>query len=96
MRDGFVSRHLGYGTHPHHDDHFSRGPGFPTRGSHPHFGPRHLNGSRFSHRDSRPTRPSGELLKTMKTSSGFMVKCWIHKIYLTNPNTEPLTSSRPM
>jgi hypothetical protein len=96
MRDGFVPRHLGYGTHPHRDDHFSRGPGFPTRGSHPHFGPRHLNGSRFSHRDSRPTRPSGELLKTMKTSSGFMVKCWIHKIYLTNPNTEPLTSSRPM
>jgi hypothetical protein len=25
-----------------------------------------------------------------------MVKCWIPKIYLTNPNTEPLTSSRLM
>jgi hypothetical protein len=32
----------------------------------------------------------------VKTSSGRMVKCWIPKIYLTNPNTEPSTSSCPM
>jgi hypothetical protein len=25
-----------------------------------------------------------------------MVKCWILKIYLTNPNTEPSTFSHPM
>jgi hypothetical protein len=30
----------------------------------------------------------------MKTSSSGMVKCWISKIYLTNPNTEPSTFSR--
>jgi hypothetical protein len=32
----------------------------------------------------------------MKTSSGRMVKCWIPKFYLTNPNSEPSTSSRPV
>jgi hypothetical protein len=33
---------------------------------------------------------------TVKTFSGHMVKCWISKIYLTNPSTELLTSSHPM
>jgi hypothetical protein len=32
----------------------------------------------------------------VKTSSGRMVKCWIPKIYLTNPSTEPSTFSHPM
>jgi uncharacterized protein YjeT (DUF2065 family) len=32
--------------------------------------------------------------KTMKTSSGRMVKCWITKIYLTNPRTESSIFSR--
>jgi hypothetical protein len=32
----------------------------------------------------------------VKTSSGRMVKCWISKIYLTNPSTESSTSSHPM
>jgi hypothetical protein len=32
----------------------------------------------------------------VKTSSGRMVKCWIPKIYLTNPSTEPSTLSHPM
>jgi hypothetical protein len=27
------------------------------------------------------TRSNGEVQKTMKTSSGCMVKCWIHKFY---------------
>jgi hypothetical protein len=31
----------------------------------------------------------------VKTSSGHMVKCWIPKIYLTNPSTEPSTFSHP-
>jgi hypothetical protein len=31
----------------------------------------------------------------VKTSDR-MVKCWISKIYLTNPNTKPLLFSRPM
>jgi hypothetical protein len=32
----------------------------------------------------------------VKTSSGRMVKCWIPKIYLTNPSTKPSTFSHPM
>jgi hypothetical protein len=40
-----------------------------------HFEPRHLGGTRFPRRGSRPTRPSGEVQRTMKTSSGRMVKC---------------------
>jgi hypothetical protein len=32
----------------------------------------------------------------VKTSSGHMVKCLIPKFYLTNPSTEPSTSSCPV
>jgi hypothetical protein len=45
----------------------------------------------FFHRGSHPTRLSGEVQRTVKTSSGRMVKCCIPKIYLTNPSTEPST-----
>jgi hypothetical protein len=55
-----------------------------------------LEGPRFFHRGSRPTGPSGEVQRTVKTTSGRMVKCWIYKIYLTNSSTEPSTFSRPM
>jgi hypothetical protein len=92
----FVPRHFGYGPHPHRGDRFPRRPGFPTGGSFPHFELRHLNIPRFPRRGSRPTRPSGEVQRTVKTSSGRMVKCWIPKIYLTNPSTEPSTFSCPM
>jgi hypothetical protein len=47
-------------------------------------------------RGSRPTRPSGEVQRIVKTYSGCMVKCWITKIYLTNPSTESSTFSRPV
>jgi hypothetical protein len=92
----FELRHFDYGPRPHHGDRFSRRPGFPTEGSFPHFETRHLDGPRFSHRGSCPTRPSGEVQRTLNTSSGRMVKCWIPKIYLTHPNIEPSTPSRPM
>jgi hypothetical protein len=91
-----VPRRFGYGPRPYHVDHFPRRPGFPTGGFHSHFEPRQLDDLRFPHRGSRPTGPSGELLKIMKTSPGRMVKCWISKIYLTNPSTEPSTSSHHM
>jgi hypothetical protein len=80
----FVPRRFGYEPHPHRGDHFSHMPGFPNGGSYIHLEPRHLDGLYFPHR-SRPTRSSGEVLKTMKTSSDHMIKCWIPKIYLTNP-----------
>jgi hypothetical protein len=50
----------------------------------------------FSHRGSCPTGSKSEVQKIVKTSFGRMVKCWIFKIYLTNPSTEPSIFSRPM
>jgi regulator of replication initiation timing len=85
-----------YGPRPHRDDHFPRRPSFPAGGSFPHIESRHLDGPRFPRRDSHPIWPSGEVQRTVKTSSGRMVKCWIPKIYLTNPSTEPSTLSCPM
>jgi hypothetical protein len=92
----FEPRRFGYGPCPHRGDRFPRRPGFPAGGSFLHYELRHLDGPRFPHRGSCPTRPSGEVQRTMKTSSGRMVKCWIPKIYLTNLSMEPSTPSRPM
>jgi hypothetical protein len=92
----FEPKRFVYGPRPHHGDRFLRRPGFPTGGAHTHFEPKHLDGPRFPRRDSRPTRPNGELERIMKTSSGRLIKCWISKIYLTNPSTEPSTISRPV
>jgi hypothetical protein len=55
-----------------------------------------MDGPYFPYHGSHPTGSSGEVLKTVKTSSGLMVKCWIPKIYLTNARTESLTVSHPM
>jgi hypothetical protein len=92
----FEPRCFGYGPRPYRGDRFLCRPGFPVGGSFPHYESRHLDGTRFPCHGSRPTRLSGEVQRTMKTSSGRMVKCWIPKIYLTNPNTESSTFSRPM
>jgi hypothetical protein len=92
----FDPRRFGYDPRPRRGDRFPCRPGFPPGGSYTHFELRHLDGPCFPCRDSRPTRPSGEVQKTMKTSSDRMVKCWIPKIYLTNPSTESSTPSRPM
>jgi hypothetical protein len=94
--NSFVPRCFSYGTRPHRGDRFPCRPGFSAGGSHTHFEPRHLDGPCFSHRGSCPTGSNGELQRTMKTSSDRMVKCWIHKIYLTNPSTEPSIFSHPM
>jgi hypothetical protein len=91
-----VPRCFGYNPRPHHGDHFPHRLGFPTRGPHTHLELRHLDGSHFAHRDSHPTQPNCEVQRIVKTSCGHMVKCWISKIYLTNPSTEPSTSSHPM
>jgi hypothetical protein len=81
---------------PHRGDRFPRRSGFPAVGFYTHFDPRHLNDPRFSRRGSRLTRTSGEVQRTIETSSGRMVKCWISKIYLTNPSTKPSTFSHPI
>jgi hypothetical protein len=87
----FEPRRYGYSPHPHRGDRFPRRPGFPTGWSYTHFEPRQLDSLRFPHCGSCPTQPSGEVQRTVKTSSGHMVKCWIPKIYLTNPSIELLT-----
>jgi hypothetical protein len=92
----FEPRRFGYNPHTHHGDRFPRRPVFPAGGSNTHFEPRHLDSPHFPCYGSRPTRPNGEVQRSLKTSSGRMIKCWIAKIYLTNPSTEPLTSSHPM
>jgi hypothetical protein len=92
----FEPRHFGYGPRPRHGDRFLCRASFPAGGSFTHFEPRHLDGPRFPRHGSRPTRSSGELQRTVKTPSGRTVKCWIPKIYLTNPSTEPSTFSRPV
>jgi hypothetical protein len=92
----FESRRFGYVPRPHRGDYFPRRPIFPAGRSYTHLEPRHLDGPRFPRRGSRLTQPSGEVLKTVKTSSSHMVKCWITKIYLTNPSTEPSTFSHPL
>jgi hypothetical protein len=89
-------RCFGYGPRPHRGDRLPRRLGFSTGESFPHFEPRHLDGPRFPRCGSHPTWPSDEVQRTVKTSSGRMVKCWIPKIYFTNPSTEPSTPSHPM
>jgi hypothetical protein len=92
----FEPRHFGYSPRPRRGDRFPHRPGFSAGGSYTHFEPKYLDGSRFARHGSHPTRSSGEVQRTVKTSYGCMVKCWIPKIYLTNPSTEPLTFSHPV
>jgi hypothetical protein len=68
----FEPRRFGYGPRPHRVDRFLHRPGFSTGGSFTHFEPRHLDGPCFPHLGSRPTRPSGEVQRTVKTSFGRM------------------------
>jgi hypothetical protein len=81
-----VARHLAYSPRPYHGDHPPCRHGFPTRGAYSHFEPSCFDGPHFLHRGSRPTRSNGEMQRIVKTSSGHMIKCWIPKIFLTNPS----------
>jgi hypothetical protein len=87
---------FGYGPRPHHGDCFPCRPGFPAGGSYTRLEPRHMDNPCFPYPGSHPSGSNGEVLETMKTSSGHMVKCWIPTIYLTNPSTKPSNSSRSM
>jgi hypothetical protein len=90
---GLVPGRFGVDPRSHRGVHPSCRHDFPARGVHSHFEPSRFDGPRFSHHDSCPTRPNGEVQRIVKTSLGRMVKCWIPKIFLTNPSTEPLTFS---
>jgi hypothetical protein len=91
-----MPRRFGYDPHFHRGNSFPCMPSFSAGGSQTHFEPRHLGGPHFPCRGSRPTQSSDVVQKTVKTSSSRMAKCWISNIYLTNPSTEPSTSSRSM
>jgi hypothetical protein len=70
-----MQRRFGYGPRPHCGDHFPRRPSFPTGGSNTHPEPRCMDGPHFPHHGSCPSRPNGEVQRTVKTSSSHMVKC---------------------
>jgi hypothetical protein len=80
-----VPRCFGYDPRPHHGDRFPRRSGFSVGASHTHLEPRHLDGPRFPHHGSHHTGSSGEVLKTVKTSSGHKVKCWILRFISLTP-----------
>jgi hypothetical protein len=68
----------------------------PARGVYSHLELSCFDGSRFPHRGSRTTLSNGEVQKTVKTFSDRMVKCWIPKIFITNPSTESSSFSHSM
>jgi hypothetical protein len=91
-----VPTHFGFDPRSHRGARPPRRHGSLARGAYSHFEPRRFDGPRFRHRGSRLTHSNGEVHKTVVISSGRMVKCWIPKIFLTNPSTEPSTISSSM
>jgi hypothetical protein len=91
-----VPRHFGYNPRSHRGDRPPCRHGFPAGGAYTHLEPRHLDSPHFPNHGPRSTRSNGEVQKTVKTSLGLMVKCWIPKFYPTNPSTEPSISSHPV
>jgi hypothetical protein len=87
----FEPRRFGYGPRPHHGDRLPRSPGFPTGGSFPHFESRHMDGPRFPHRGSRPSRPSGEVQRTVK----LLLVAWLSARFLRFISLTPALSHRP-
>jgi hypothetical protein len=83
--DNFVPTCFGHGPHSQRGDCPPCRHNFPIGGSYTHFEPRHLDDPHFPCRGSCLTGSNDEMQKTVKTSSGRMVKCWISKFYLTNP-----------
>jgi hypothetical protein len=81
-----MPRRFGYDPRPHRGDRFPHRHDFPAVESYTHFEPKQLEGPHFPRRGSCPTDSKGEVQKTIKTSSGHMIKCWIPKIYLTIPS----------
>jgi hypothetical protein len=72
--NSFMPRRLGYGPRSHRGDRFPGRHGFSVGGSYTRFEPRHLDGAHFLDHGSHPTNSNAEVQKTMKSSSGHMVK----------------------
>jgi hypothetical protein len=62
---------------------------FSARGVYSHLELGRFDDPRFPCRGSRPTPSNAKVQRIVKTSSRHMIKCWISKIFLTNPSTEP-------
>jgi hypothetical protein len=90
---GLVHVRFSVDPHSHHGVHPPRSHGFPARGVYSHFELSRFDGSRFPCHGSHRTHSNGEVQRIVKTSSDRMVKCWIPKIFLTNPSTKPSTFS---
>jgi hypothetical protein len=71
----FEPRRFGYGPRPHRGDRFPRRHVYPVGGSCTHLELRHLDGPRFPRHGLRPTQPTGEVKRIVKTFFGCMVKC---------------------
>jgi hypothetical protein len=69
-----MPRRFRYGPRSHHGDHPPCRHGFPAGGSYTRFEPRHFDGPHFLHRGSCSSHSNGEEQKTVRTSSGHMVK----------------------
>jgi hypothetical protein len=93
---GLVPGHFGVDPRSHRGVRPLCRHGFPARGVYSHLESSRFDGPHFPRRGSRPTRLNGEAQRIVKTSSGHMVKCWIPKIFLTNPRSEPSTFSHSM
>jgi hypothetical protein len=93
---GFVPRCFGFNPHSCHGARPTRRHSSPARGAYSHFELSCFDGPHFPYHGSRLTRSNCEVHKIVVTSSCHMVKCWIPKIFLTNPSTEPSTFSRSM
>jgi hypothetical protein len=91
-----VPRRFGVDPCSHRGVRPPRRPCFLVRCVYSHFELSRFDGPRFPHRGSCPTQSNGAVQKIVKTSLGHMVKCWIPKIFLTNPSTEPSTFSHSM
>jgi hypothetical protein len=91
-----VPRYFGHGPCPHRGDRPPCRHGFPARDAYYHFESSRFDGPCFPHCGSHLTRLNGEVQRIVKTSLGHMIKCWIPKIFLTSPSTEPSTFSHSM
>ena len=94
----FVSQRFGSDPRSlHRGDRYPHRHRYPSDGFYPRSELRHFDGLRFPHHGSRFPRLSDKVQTTMLISSDRMVKCWIPKVYLTNPSTRPSISlSRDM
>jgi hypothetical protein len=96
QENSFMPRHFSLNPHSHCGSHPPCRHGFSARGAYYHFEMSRFNGPRFSHHGSHPTHSNDEVHRTVMPSLGCMVKCWIPKIFLTNPKTETSIFSNSM